>query len=360
MNTNNLARFPNARLRRLRLSAGLRRMVRETNLTAADLVWPLFVRPGAGVRRPIVSMPGQAQLSVDMLLREVEPLLSLGLTSVILFGIPEGKDARGSENEAEQGIVQQAVRALKQAQPELVVMTDVCMCEYTDHGHCGLLHDWPPAGEQASARRFGLPARKGARSLPSGYVLNDETLEILGRVAVSHARAGADMVGPSAMMDGQVGAIRQALDEAGFEHLPIMAYAAKFASGFYGPFRDAAESPPSFGDRAQYQMDPANRREALREVELDAAEGADILMVKPALAYLDIIRDVREHFAHPIAAYNVSGEFAMVKAAAANGWLDERRVVLETLTSIKRAGADIILSYHTPDVLRWLNDVPAV
>lgn len=359
MNLNTTARFPTARLRRLRLSKGLRRLVRETTLSADDLIYPLFVRPGEGVRRAIASMPGNAQLSVDELLREVEPLLPLGLNSVMLFGIPAMKDASGTENFAEQGIVQQATRALKREFPDLIVMTDVCMCEYTDHGHCGLLHDWPPASPSGGAgggsgRGFSLPRKSPARTLPRGYVLNDETLELLARVAVSHAQAGADLVAPSAMMDGQVGAIRRALDGAGLEHLPIMAYAAKFASGFYGPFRDAAESPPSFGDRSQYQMDPANRREALREVELDALEGADILMVKPALPYLDVIRDVREHFHHPVAAYNVSGEFAMLKAAAANGWLDERRVVLETLTGIKRAGAEIILSYHTPDVLRWL------
>ncbi|HBY97833.1 MAG TPA: porphobilinogen synthase [Chloroflexi bacterium] len=343
----------------MRLSPGLRRLVRETALAADDLVFPLFVRHGEGLRQPIASMPGNAQLSVDELLREIEPLLPLGLNSVMLFGIPETKDASGTENYAERGIVQQAIRALTREFPDLVVMTDICMCEYTNHGHCGLLHDWPStslsSSEGGESRRgFGLPPKSGTRTLPSGYVLNDETLELLGRVAVSHAEAGATLVAPSAMMDGQVAAIRRALDKAGFEHLPIMAYAAKFASGFYGPFRDAAESPPSFGDRSQYQMDPANRREALREVELDALEGADILMVKPALPYLDVIRDVREQFPHPIAAYNVSGEFAMVKAAAANGWLDERRVVLEALTGIKRAGADIILSYHTPDVLRWL------
>lgn len=359
MNPGTTAHFPTARLRRLRLSPGLRRLVRETTLSADDLVLPLFVRHGDGVRQPIASMPGNAQLSVDGLLREVEPLLPLGLNSVMLFGIPATKDASGTENYAEQGIVQQAIRALKREFPDLIVITDICMCEYTDHGHCGLLYDWPPAsrppsGGGGAGRGFGLPPKSGTRTLPSGYVLNDETVELLGRVAVSHAEAGADLVAPSAMMDGQVAAIRRALDGAGFAHLPIMAYAAKFASAFYGPFRDAAESPPSFGDRSQYQMDPANRREALREVELDALEGADILMVKPALPYLDIIRDVREHFPHPIAAYNVSGEFAMIKAAAANGWLDERRIVFEALTSIKRAGAEIILSYHTPDVLRWL------
>lgn len=338
------ATFPAARLRRLRLSAPLRALVRETSLTPQDLILPLFVRHGEGVRRAIPSMPGQFQLSVDTLIEQVGSLIGLGLHGVILFGIPAEKDPQGVENFAEQGIVQQATHALKRAYPDLLVLTDVCLCEYTDHGHCGLLHDWPPSGARAT------------RTLPVGYVLNDETLELLGRVAVSHAQAGADVVAPSAMMDGQVGAIRRALDEAGYTHLPILAYSAKFASAFYGPFRDAAESPPSFGDRAAYQMDPANRREALRESALDAAEGADMLMVKPALPYLDILRETRDAFPHPLAAYNVSGEYAMIKAAAERGWLDERRTTLETLLSIKRAGADLILSYHTPDALRWLRE----
>ncbi len=322
-------------------------MVRETVLAPDDFVLPLFVRHGEGVRQAIGSMPGHAQLSVDMLAEQVGPLTELGLQGVILFGIPAEKDPIGEENFAEQGIVQQAIRALKRDFPELIVMTDVCMCEYTSHGHCGLLHDWPAESNRGS---------KKEADLPSGYVLNDESIEILGRVAVSHAEAGADVVAPSAMMDGQVAAIRQALDEAGYEHLPIIAYSAKFASAFYGPFRDAAESPPAFGDRSQYQMDPANRREALRESALDVQEGADILMVKPALPYLDIIRDTRNTFPHPLAAYNVSGEYAMVKAAAERGWIDERRVALETLLSIKRAGADIIITYHTPDALRWLRN----
>ncbi|MBA3532365.1 MAG: porphobilinogen synthase [Ardenticatenales bacterium] len=333
------AAYPISRLRRLRLAAGVRALVRETTLTPDDLVLPLFIRHGRGVRQPIGSMPGHTQLSVDMLAETVGPLMALGLRSVLLFGIPAQKDAEGRENFADEGIVQQSIRALKRDFPALVVMTDVCMCEYTDHGHCGLLHDWPPSGD--------------ASPLPSGYVLNDATTEILGRVSLSHARAGADLVAPSAMMDGQVAAIRRTLDEAGYEHLPIMAYSAKFASGYYGPFREAAESPPSFGDRAQYQMDPANRREALRETALDVQEGADLIMVKPALAYLDIIRETRDAFPHPLAAYNVSGEYAMVKAAAERGWIDERRVTLETLTAIKRAGADILITYHTPDVLRW-------
>jgi porphobilinogen synthase len=340
-----MADFPGVRLRRLRRFTALRDLVRETTLYAQDLILPLFVRHGKGVRQPISSMPGHAQVSVDLLPEVVGPLIELGLRGVLLFGIPAEKDAAGAENYADDGIVQQAVRALKREFPALAVITDICMCEYTDHGHCGLLHDWPPTAGGS---------RRPAVGPGSGYVLNDETLDILARAAVSHAHAGADIVAPSAMMDGQVATLRQALDRASFEWLPVMAYSAKFASAFYGPFREAAESPPSFGDRSQYQMDPANRREALRETAQDAQEGADILMVKPALPYLDIIRETRDHFSHPLAAYNVSGEYAMVKAAAERGWIDERRVTLETLTGIKRAGADIIISYHTPEVLRWL------
>ncbi len=343
MSLTNPSPFPVTRLRRLRFSAPVRALVREHALTADDLIFPLFVRHGQGVRRAIPSMPGQAQLSVDRLADDLGPLVEQGLRGVILFGIPESKDALGSENFDEAGIVQQAIRALKSSFPTLLVMTDVCMCEYTAHGHCGVVHDWP---DEASATRRA--------DLPPGYVLNDESLEILAQAALSHARAGADVVAPSAMMDGQVAAIRRALDGAGYDHLPIMAYSAKFASAFYGPFRDAAESPPAFGDRAQYQMDPANRREALRESALDVQEGADLLMVKPALPYLDILRETRDAFPHPLAAYNVSGEYAMIKAAAERGWIDERRVTLETLLAIKRAGADIIISYHTPDVLHWL------
>lgn len=334
-----IATFPTARMRRLRLSVPLRELVQETRLTADDLIWPLFVRHGQNERRPISSMPGQFQLSVDTLIESVGAVMPLGLRGVILFGIPATKDPIGLENFAAEGIVQQAVRALKAHFPDLLVLTDVCLCEYTDHGHCGVLHD----------------GREGG--LPQGYALNDATLELLGQVAVSHARAGADVIAPSAMMDGQVATIRRALDAAGYDHLPILAYSAKFASGYYGPFRAAAESAPQFGDRAQYQMNPANRREALREQALDVAEGADMLMVKPALAYLDIVRESRDQFNLPLAVYNVSGEYAMIKAAAARGWIDERRVTLETLLSMKRAGADIILSYHTPDVLRWLSDV---
>jgi porphobilinogen synthase len=317
-----------SRLRRLRRTEGLRRLVRETRLSAEDFVYPLFVVHGSGVRNAIPSMPGQAQLSVDQLAGEAQELLELGIPAVLLFGIPASKDEQASEAYAPDGIVQQAVRALKQAEPELLVITDVCLCEYTSHGHCGIVRD--------------------------GDVDNDATLPLLAQTALSHAQAGADMVAPSAMMDGQVAAIRQALDENGFAQTPIMAYAAKYASAFYGPFREAAESTPQFGDRCGYQMDPPNAREALREIEGDVAEGADIVMVKPALAYLDVIARARQRFDLPLAAYNVSGEYAMIKAAAANGWLDERRVVLEVLTAIKRAGADIVITYHAKDAARWL------
>ncbi len=325
-----LGSFPQTRLRRLRRTPALRRMMQETVLTVDDLIYPLFVVHGKRVRREVPSMPGVYQLSVDEAVREAEEAAALGIPAVILFGIPAHKDPIGTENFDPEGIIPKAIRAIKQAVPDLVVITDVCMCEYTDHGHCGIVRE--------------------------GEVVNDETLEIYGKVAVTHAQAGADMVAPSGMMDGQVAAIRRALDEAGYAHIPIMAYAAKYASHFYGPFRDAAQSPPQFGDRRGYQMNPANAREALREVALDIAEGADIVMVKPALAYLDVIRAVREAFPVPVAAYNVSGEYAMVKAAAQRGWLDERAVALEILTAIKRAGADLILTYHAKEVARWLND----
>jgi porphobilinogen synthase len=318
------------RPRRLRASAGLRRMVRETELHAADFIYPLFVTHGQKVRNPIPSMPGIAQLSVDEAVREAEKTAESGIPALLLFGLPARKDPVGRENFAPDGIVQQAIRAIKQELPEMVVITDVCLCEYTDHGHCGLLDD-------------------------HGAVLNDETLPILVDVARSHAEAGADIVAPSGMMDGMVAALRAGLDQAGFSHLPIMSYAVKYASAFYGPFRDAADGAPRFGDRKTHQMDPANGREALREAALDVAEGADFLMVKPALAYLDIIRQLRDHFpALPLAAYNVSGEYAMLKAAAANGWLDEERTVLETLTGIKRAGADLIITYHALAAAAWL------
>jgi porphobilinogen synthase len=315
-------------MRRLRASEAVRGLVRETVLSPRDLLYPLFICEGEGVRRPVSSMPGVSQVSVDEALREAEEVLALGIPGVLLFGIPDSKDDVGTGAYAEDGIVQRAVRALKARYPELLVITDVCLCEYTSHGHCGVLH-----GDQ---------------------VANDESLELLSRTALSHAEAGADIVAPSNMMDGTVRSIRGLLDERGFESTPIMAYAAKYASVFYGPFREAAESAPAFGDRRSYQMDPANAREALREVELDVEEGADIVMVKPALAYLDVIARVRDSVRLPVAAYNVSGEYAMIKAAARNGWLDERRAALEVLTGIKRAGAEIIITYHAKDAARWL------
>lgn len=321
--------FPTVRARRLRQKPALRRLVRETTLKPADFIYPMFIVHGREIRQEVVSMPGVFQVSVDMLAQEAEELLELGIPAVMLFGLPAKKDPVGRENFAADGIVQQAIRALRAAGPELVIMTDVCMCEYTDHGHCGIVED--------------------------GRILNDPTLEILGRVAVSHAQSGAHVVAPSAMMDGQIAAIRQALDEAGFADGPIMGYSAKFSSAFYGPFRDAADSPPQFGDRSSYQMDPANGREAIREIELDIMEGADIIMVKPALPYLDVIRQARDSFPDmPLAAYNVSGEYSMLKAAARLGWLDEKRVALESLTAIKRAGADMILTYWAKDAARWL------
>ncbi len=334
--------FPSARPRRLRQSPSLRRMTRETKYTVDDLVYPLFITHGADVSRPIPSMPGISRFSVDRAVREAERAAALGIPAVLLFGIPAEKDPVGRENFAEYGIVQRAVRALKERLPELTVITDVCLCEYTDHGHCGLLNHGDGTG---------LPEPR----LPEGFILNDETLDVLGRVAVSHAEAGADVVAPSGMMDGMVAAIRAALDAEGFTHTPILSYSVKYASAFYGPFRDAADGAPKSGDRKSHQMDPGNAREALREAALDVAEGADFLMVKPALAYLDVIRRLRDAFPElPLAAYNVSGEYAMVKAAAERGWLDERRVVEEILTSIKRAGADLIITYHALDAARWL------
>lgn len=330
-----------ARPRRLRRTPGLRAMVRETQLAADDFIYPLFVTHGSGVRRPIASMPGVFQLSVDQLAVEAEALLDLGVPAVVLFGIPASKDPVGLENFAEDGIIQQAIRTLKQVAAALVVVTDVCLCEYTDHGHCGLLND--PEHNHAG--------------LEAGYVLNDETLEILGQVAVSHAQAGADIVAPSGMLDGMVAAIRTALDAHDFAHIPIMSYAVKYASAFYGPFREAADGAPKFGDRKTHQMDPANAREALREAALDVAEGADFLMVKPALAYLDVIYRLRTHYPElPLVAYNVSGEYSMIKAAAANGWIDERKAVLEKLTGIKRAGADLIITYHAKEAAAWLRE----
>lgn len=320
--------FPITRLRRLRHKPVLRNLVRETILTRDDLVMPLFVCPGTNVNNPIKSMPGNSQLSVDLLVEECRRLYGLGIQAVLLFGIPEHKDEHGLVACEHNGIVQQAVRALKAALPDLYIIADICNCEYTTHGHCGTIVD--------------------------GDVHNDLTLVTLAKQSVSLAQEGVDMVAPSDMMDGRVGAIRRALDDNGFYNTPIMAYSAKYASGFYGPFREAAESAPKFGNRATYQMDPANANEALREVELDIEEGADIVMVKPALSYLDIIQRVKTNFNIPIAAYNVSGEYSMVKAAAANGWIDEQRLVREILTSIKRAGSDIIITYHAQEIVKEL------
>ena len=329
------ASFPTTRLRRLRYNPAVRELVRETRLSTKSLVLPLFARAGKNVRQPIGSMPPHCQLSVDLIGEEAKEAQKLGLGGVILFGIPAEKDPLGKDSYCESGIVQQAVKAAKDAAPDLLVITDVCFCEYTSHGHCGVVDD-----------HTGRPD-----------VNNDATLELLGKQALSHAQAGADMVAPSGMMDGMVGAIRNSLDGRGFEHLPIMSYAAKYSSAFYGPFREAAESTPQFGDRRAYQMDPAaGADQALREVELDLVEGADIIMVKPALAYLDIIRRVSERFPGvPIAAYNVSGEYSMVKAAAEKGWIDERAIALETLTAIQRAGAGIILTYWAKQVAAWIH-----
>jgi porphobilinogen synthase len=328
--------LPSHRLRRLRGHPRLRDLVREHRLTIDDLIYPLFIYHGTNLRREIASMPGQYQLSLDRLPEMIDEVTELGIPGVLLFGIPAEKDARGEVACDDAGIVQEAVRRIKRQAPDLLVITDVCFCEYTEHGHCGPLKD-------AGGGRLDVD--------------NDATLPLLAEQAASHARAGADVVAPSGMMDGMVRAIRHGLDSAGFPGVPILSYAAKFASGYYGPFRDAAESAPSFGDRRTYQMDPANGDEALREVAIDLEEGADMVMVKPALAYLDIVRRVKERFGVPTAVYNVSGEYAMIKAAARNGWIDERRVVTETLTGFKRAGADIILTYHALDLARWLEEV---
>lgn len=326
--------FPTHRPRRLRQSAALRRMVQETILTANDLIYPLFAVPGTSVAKEVVSMPGVYQLSVDKIVEEAKEVYDLGIPAIILFGIPADKDNDATGAWHDCGIVQKAATAVKEAVPDLVVIADTCLCEYTPHGHCGYLK----TGDLV------------------GRVLNDPTLELLKKTAVSQAKAGADIIAPSGMMDGFVTSIRQALDEAGFENTPILSYAAKYASAYYGPFRDAAESAPSYGDRRTYQMDPGNAREAIKEIELDIAEGADMLMVKPALSYMDIIWRVKEATNLPVAAYNVSGEYSMVKAAALNGWIDEKKVTLETLTSFKRAGADLILTYHAKDAVRWLNE----
>jgi porphobilinogen synthase len=322
--------FPEYRARRLRRTPNLRRMIRETALAVDDLIYPLFSIHGENIRREIPSMPGIFQQSIEHLVAEAREVRDLGIPAVMLFGIPETKDPLGSDAYSENGIIQRTVAALKSEVPELTVITDVCLCEYTDHGHCGVIKN--------------------------GDVDNDATLQLLGAEALSHARAGADMVAPSDMMDGRVAAIRELLDANGFSHIPIMSYAVKYASAFYGPFRDAAQSAPRFGDRRSYQMDPANRREAWREAALDAQECADFLMVKPAMAYLDIIRDLRERFELPLAAYNVSGEYAMLKAAAEKGWVDHDRVMLELLTGIKRAGADVIITYHAKEAARLLNN----
>ena len=325
----NYGTFPSCRPRRMRANETVRQFIRETELSAKDFIYPLFVKCGTGCKDEIPSMPGVYQVTLDNLLGEIDELRECGVTSVLLFGIPDQKDAVGSSAWDEDGAVQQACRLIRQKAPDMFVITDVCMCEYTDHGHCGKLDD-------------------------QGNVLNDATLELLSREAVSHARAGAQMVAPSDMMDGRVAAIRRALDDAGFSDVPILSYSTKYASGFYGPFRDAADSAPAFGDRRAYQMDPANAEEGVREAMYDIAEGADMVMVKPALPYLDVLRRVKSETGFPTVAYNVSGEYSMVKAAAMNGWIDEKRVVLELLTSIKRAGADMIITYHAKDAARWL------
>ncbi len=328
-------RFPDYRARRMRRNEILRRMVRETRLSVDNLVMPLFVRPGEKVKKEISSMPGNYQMSADMLVEEVKEIAGLGIPAVLLFGIPNKKDDVGSEAWDDDGVVQEAVRGIREANIDVCVITDVCLCEYTDHGHCGRLREHPRTKELE--------------------VDNDATLELLRKMAVSHARAGADIVAPSDMMDGRIAEVRAGLDDGRFEYVAIMSYAAKFASAFYGPFREAAESPPKFGDRRSYQMDYPNTSEALREVGMDIEEGADIVMVKPALAYLDILRLVKDRFGYPTAAYNVSGEFAMVKAAAQKGWIEEKKAVMEILTAIHRAGADLILTYWAKDAARWLS-----
>lgn len=328
--------YPVIRHRRLRESAAMRNLVRETVLTAHDLIYPIFVTTGSGIKQEIPSMPGVYHWSIDRLEAELEEVRQLRIQAVLLFGVPDVKDEWGSSAYDESGIVQQATRRIKQLCPELLVITDTCLCQFTDHGHCGIVH----RDESEETARID----------------NDASLELLVRTAVSQARAGADVIAPSNMMDGFVHAIRAGLDRAGYSHLPIMSYSVKYASSFYGPFRDAAHSTPQFGDRKTYQMDPANAREAIREAESDVMEGADILMVKPALAYMDIIRSVKEQFDLPVAAYNVSAEYSMVKAAAAQGWIDEKAVVLETLVGMKRAGADMIITYHAKDAARWLRD----
>ncbi len=322
--------YPTTRLRRLRGNKAVRAMVRETHLRVEDLIYPVFVTHGKGIKQEVKSMPGVYNFSIDNLIRELEDVVKMGIPAIILFGIPLSKDGKAAEAYDPKGIIQLAVRAVKDEYPDLIVITDVCLCEYTDHGHCGLVED--------------------------GKILNDQTLELLTLTALSHVDAGADIVAPSDMMDGRVQAIRKGLDTEGFQDIPIMAYSAKYSSAFYGPFRDAAGSAPQFGDRKTYQMDPANAREALREVELDIGEGADIVMVKPALSFMDIIWRVKESFGLPVAVYNVSGEYSMIKAAALNGWLDEKATVMEVLTGMKRAGADMILTYHAKDAVKWIGE----
>ncbi|WP_042164773.1 porphobilinogen synthase [Paenibacillus gorillae] len=326
--------FPIVRHRRLRQSGAMRNLVRETVLTANDFIYPIFVTYGTNIREEITSMPGVYHLSMDLLEAEIRDIVSLGIQAIMLFGVPDHKDAEGSSAYDPNGIVQEATRAIKGWAPELIIMADTCLCQFTDHGHCGVVHVHEATG--------------------TAVVDNDASLALLVRTAVSQAEAGADVIAPSNMMDGFVAAIRDGLDEAGFTHIPILSYSVKYASSFYGPFREAAHSTPQFGDRKTYQMDPANSREALREAESDVVEGADMLMVKPALAYLDIVRQLKDSFDLPVVAYNVSGEYSMVKAASANGWIDEKSVVLETLTGMKRAGADMIITYHAKDASRWL------
>ncbi|MCY3544496.1 MAG: porphobilinogen synthase [Chloroflexota bacterium] len=323
-----MSRFPQVRMRRMRDTPMLRNLAQESRIAIDDFIYPIFVTHGRGVRNPIDPMPGMYQLSLDNLIAEIEEVVSLGIGAVLLFGLPANKDPEGTEAYEPNGIIQEAIRVIKQTAPNVLVFTDVCVCEFTDHGHCGIIRN--------------------------GRVDNDATLELLAKMAIVQAEAGADVVAPSAMMDGQVAAIRSGLDSKGFEHLPIMAYSAKYASSFYGPFRVAADSAPQFGDRHSYQMDVANSREAMREIQLDIEEGADMIMVKPALSYLDVIARARQEFGYPMAAYNVSGEYAMVKAATENEWIDGQRITLEILTSIKRAGADMIISYHAKEAARWL------
>ncbi len=334
--------FPVTRLRRLRLNSAIRHMVEETRLDLADLIYPLFIKHGRDEKKEISSMPGQYQMTIDHLEKEIKELKSLGISSVLLFGIPECKDATGSDNYSPQGIIPQAIRAIKEIAPEMLVVSDMCFCEYTDHGHCGVINT-------RGSKNYN-------EKLPEGYLLNDPTLELLTEASIVHAQAGADIIAPSGMLDGMISSLRNGLDDNNLDHVILMSYSAKYASSFYGPFREAAEGAPKFGDRSQYQMDPRNSSEALREVEIDLQEGADIIMIKPALSYLDVIARVKDTFNVPIAAYNVSGEFAMIHAAARNNWLDYRRSATEVVTSIKRAGAQVIISYFSKDIAKWLNE----